>query len=334
MDSITSFFENVATYPIQFTQTYQIGGQVVSIHLLGDLDVDFFTRSLRHLRIESPPVEAIRHLYVLTNDTTSLYPPRNLYFNASMSSYSYDVEHLPARYLANVNYWSKSFMCMDYETSIAVFWSQQPLCPYLYVAPFLQLFQRWFIPTPLSFIHSGGVGNKTGGVILGGVSGAGKSTTTLACLESDLSYLGDDFLIVNSETMEVHSLYQNAKIEIKNTFRFPHLQTHISNPNAVAPEKHLLWIHDLKPKQIIQQFPLKAIFLPKFLGKKDTQLYPASKVDAMKALVPVSTLMLKADASQVRKIAQIVRQVPCYWLETGTDLTQIPYTIRQFLATC
>lgn len=336
MKQIEPFFESVCAQPIAQTRYYRIGETPIAFHFLSLRDLPFFTRSLRHLEKVGLETPFLFNLYVLSGDTSGIAPPFDLCFKSDKSLYSNDLQELPSRYFVNVDTWLRAVSLLDYETNTGIYWcktiEKMPL--YVHTAPFLQLLQRWFIHTPLTFIHSGGIGYAQGGVILGGKGGSGKSTTTMACFDSDLHYIGDDFLMVDRQHSTAYSLYQVAKLEIHNSFRFPHLKPHLTNTAALPPEKHHLWIHELQASKMIQTFPVKAIFLPKFLGKKDTQLKPASKVDAMKALVPSSTWLIKADTTQMNKIAQIVRQLPCYWLETGTDLPQIPFTIRQFLATC
>jgi hypothetical protein len=63
-----------------------------------------------------------------------------------------------------------------------------------------------------------------------------------------------------------------------------------------------------------------------------TGAVPISPVEALKALAP-STLFQLIGASQkdLRAMAELVRKVPCYRLELGTDLAAIPRAIEQLL---
>ena len=79
-------------------------------------------------------------------------------------------------------------------------------------------------------VHAGAVGTMAGGrCLLGGVSGSGKSTTSLFALTSpDLRFLGDDYVLVDgADRPEVFSIYSTAKIHEPDQARVPHIHAQV-----------------------------------------------------------------------------------------------------------
>src|ERR1700690_3478256 len=80
-------------------------------------------------------------------------------------------------------------------------------------------------------IHAGAVGTSQGGVLLLGASGAGKSTTSLACLDSPLAIAGDDFVLVGpGDPSTIQSVSSTAKLSHQALRRFPGLKSRMANP--------------------------------------------------------------------------------------------------------
>src|SRR5581483_7842647 len=81
-------------------------------------------------------------------------------------------------------------------------------------APFLQILHWWARENLHQMVHAAAVGTATGGVLIGGKSGSGKSTTTLACLKAGLRSTGDDYTLLRaSHPPLVRNLYSTGKLE-------------------------------------------------------------------------------------------------------------------------
>jgi hypothetical protein len=80
------------------------------------------------------------------------------------------------------------------------------------------------------------------------------------------------------------------------------------------------------------RFPVCAILIPRLTGRLGTALTPASPAAALKALAP-STLFQLAGAGPAafQNLAGLIRQIPCYHLEAGTDVSRIPGVIASLL---
>jgi hypothetical protein len=175
------------------------------------------------------------------------------------------------------------------------------------------------------------VGTSDGGVLLTGRGGSGKSTSTLACLDSNLKYAGDDLMLVDTAAKMIYSLYNVAKIEAHQLQRFPYFKPLVYNPQALPQEKAQVFVHDYFPEKTIKQIPLKAMILPKFSGKESTHFESSTPAEALKALAPSTIGLFQEKAVYLKRLTHLSRQVPVFKLHTGTDLVQIPATIVQIL---
>ena len=63
-------------------------------------------------------------------------------------------------------------------------------------SPLRVILQWWLGRRGRQLVHAGAVGTETGGALLVGKGGSGKSTTAAACLGSALRYAGDDYCAV------------------------------------------------------------------------------------------------------------------------------------------
>lgn len=89
----------------------------------------------------------------------------------------------------------------------------------------------WSVQHHAAMVHCGSVGDDRGAVLLVGDAGAGKSTTSLACLGSSLDVIGDDFCFVESDPVGrdalVHPTYRLAKLDDKALTLMPWLRERV-----------------------------------------------------------------------------------------------------------
>jgi hypothetical protein len=182
-------------------------------------------------------------------------------------------------------------------------------------------------------VHGGGVGTPDGGVLLVGKGGSGKSTCSLVSLMSELRYAGDDYTMVSLEPRPwLHSLFSSGKVHPANLWRVPHLEPAVSNADHLATEKAVVFVDQDFPDRPIDGFPLRAIVLPTITGGPHTRVLPTSRAAALAALAPSTVFQLHTAGSEaLQYMAQLVRRVPAYVLELGTDVSEIPGVILALL---
>lgn len=203
------------------------------------------------------------------------------------------------------------------------------------VCPARSIFHWLSEDNALQLIHGGAVGDRQGGAILVGRGGAGKSTSCTAALKSDLFFLGDDYCLVDTgKSPKVYSLYASTKVNPDMVGRFPHLAACRMPATGVPDEKPSFLIHDSFKDRLLRELPLKAILMPRVTGRPETRVLPAGAMQGLHALAP-STLFQSTGlgGSSLKKMAELSRRVPCFFLEPGTDLDGIPVAIGNLLKT-
>ncbi len=226
---------------------------------------------------------------------------------------------------------------LDREQNLACYWIDDAKdIPYWEKGSPLQTILNWWTSDRQhQYVHAGAIGNLDGGVLIAGKGGSGKSSTSLTCINSSLLYASDDYCLVTSDPQPyVYSLYNTAKLKGQADLeRFPHLADLVDNSDRLENEKVMLFLHQHHPKKVVSGFPIKAVLVPKITGKLDTHIRPISRGLALRALAPSSIFQLAGSGQTALKImSNLVKQVPCYALELGTDMVQIPDIILRLLS--
>lgn len=202
-------------------------------------------------------------------------------------------------------------------------------------APFRRLLGSWMAMQGRHFMHAGAVGIATGAVLLAGPSGVGKSTAALACLDSALSYLGDDYVLVATAPAPwVYSLYNTAKLKgAEDLRRIPDLAPQVHNAARLDREKAMIFVHKHWPDKLAGDVPLRALLVPRVTGVARARLAPIPAAHALAACAPstLTQLRLRSQAT-LQHMAELVRRLPCYRLEMGPDLAGIPAAILDLLS--
>jgi hypothetical protein len=313
---------------------YRIGGKAVLMRFAGPAMADLFCPAIEHL---SDPAFTQPDLTVHVFDDRSSgakmppapWAPECHGQRGVIQGYNDD------RFFTTYEIGIDILQMFDAERNSAIYWVRDfEWIPYWESSFPMRSILHWRLKNePQQAIHAGAVGIESGGVLIAGKSGSGKSTTTLACLRSDLLYAGDDYVLADVAAKPyVHSLYSTAKLFPDNCGRFPGIQPLVSNPDKLDEQKALIYLREHFPANIVRGFPLKAIMLPRVTGLRDTSLVKAGSMDAFRAIAPTTLLHLTgATEEAARKISILCRSLPVYWLEAGTELAQIPRVIGDFL---
>jgi len=230
---------------------------------------------------------------------------------------------------------TNSLSMLDRDSRLALFWVRDAAkVPYYETAaPIRTILHWWMSLLGKQLVHGGAVGTGERAVLFAGQGGSGKSTSALACLESDLLFLGDDYVVVSmSPSATVHSLYGMAKLNEDQLARFPGLVPLIDNLDRVGEEKALIRLGDRYPSRLARQLPLKAILVPEITHRPHTSYRRESPATGLSALAPTTLVQLpSASIGAFRTMASLARTVPTFVLELGEDVSQVPTVIRELL---
>lgn len=322
-----------------FECDYRIGELGVRLRFAGPALVPLLTPALAHLEVP-PGAVVVPALTVLLWDSASVgvpmpppawgadgYRPRG-----EIRGFDGPVR---AAYQEDLG----ALSLFDVAAGEAIFWTRDArlLRPYETAAP-LRAILHWAMGgRGRRFVHGAAVGTATGGVLIVGRGGVGKSTTSLACLaapESGLRFAGDDYVLLEEgEAPRVHSLYASAKLRADHLWRLPRLAPLAAAADGVDEGKLVLLLHRRCPERLGGPFPIRAILLPRVVGGPATRLRPVGGGAALAALAPSTIFQLAgAGADTLRALSRLAAQVPCYVLELGDDTGQIPGVVASLLA--
>jgi hypothetical protein len=337
-----SFFEDIyrvsqqaiAGSEGQINYFYQIGDSKICLSFAGKGLVSAIAPALAHLvipAVNNPDLTIV--LWDSKTTQTPMPPPvwqrEHLQKRGEISNLSND------RICTCFQCGSNALSVLDLERNLGIYWVNKPEeLPYWETgSPLKNIFQQWFSQQNQQIIHAGAVGLSTGGVLMVGKGGMGKSTTALACLKSDLFYLSDDYTLVSVDSLpHAYSLYSSAKKKPDDIERLPWLKPLIHNSNHLDQEKALYFLAEHFSERIINDFPLKAILIPRVTGQINSNLEPTSASAALTALVPSTIKQLPGSGKEAcDRMTQLTQKLPSYYLNLGTDLAQIPQIILNLL---
>ena len=171
----------------------------------------------------------------------------------------------------------------------------------------------------MQMVHGAAVAIGARAVLLAGAGGAGKSTTALACALAGMGYLGDDYCAIEPDAGKVHMVYRTAKVLPSTLAMLPALRAMLVNPERIDEEKGVIFL-DAGDVPLVASADLRAVLLPRFAEQAATSLSPASRPEAIRAILP-STVggLMGGTAVTAHHILKLVQQVPAFHLNLGTD---------------
>ncbi len=231
----------------------------------------------------------------------------------------------------------ETFNLYDSAKKVAYFFTEdaERLPEWVSAAP-LRTILNWFLSeNKIHLIHGATIGTDDKAVLLSAKGGSGKSTTALSCLLSGMDYLADDYIGVKfGESILALNLYNSVKIVPEQMEIFPELKEKIWNTESfrgqVDKGKAIVFLGEILPKQIKKVMPLTAILIPRI--RKSTRIVPASRLEAMLALVPTTLFQLPlVNSNKIEELKEIIEKLPCYFLELGPEIREIPNVIKDFI---
>jgi hypothetical protein len=189
----------------------------------------------------------------------------------------------------------------------------------------------WIMPLhKRQLVHAASVGTASGGVLIVGHGGAGKSNTATGSLISGLSFVSDDFCAVSKDPEPaVYSLYSTSRTHENDWATLPYPK---SNPEDPPDEKSLHNLQTYFPGRIVAGFPLLAMLLPRRNGVGLPTLSPALSASAIVQMSSQSAAMLpNAGGEVLTRLSGMLRNLPTYHLNLGTNPQHIPSLIRSLI---
>jgi hypothetical protein len=200
--------------------------------------------------------------------------------------------------------------------------------------PFPNMLEVWYRDQGVQQLHAGLVARNGKGVLFIGQSGSGKSTCTLACALDGFDYLGDDhngLQMTQDGRCVGYSFYNAARIGPGHLAHFPELQVHEVPPHNEYDHKSLVWMTQVTGR-VAMKCDIVAVVTPRIVSGGQTRFRRASKVQTLIALAPSTLKMpMGAGLGGFMNLTEFIPKMPCYLLECGPDVRQIPKCVRELL---
>jgi hypothetical protein len=184
-------------------------------------------------------------------------------------------------------------------------------------------------------MHAAGFSKGGKAVLIPGTSGAGKSTLAITLLRGGFGYLSDDmvFLRRRSDGLGVLSFPEDVDVSDKTISFFPELDFLGRIPKAVGWPKKQVRTDEVYGSELVSEAQPGAIVIPKISGKEKSNV---RAITADEALLEIVSNVLLTDGrscqSHLDVLTELVRQTPCYRLETGRDFDRIPVLLAELLS--
>jgi hypothetical protein len=297
----------------------QVGGRRVRLHFAGPALVPAVLPAFGHLEVPGDGPDGVHLTVSLWDAESTATPPVPVPpANPDESGPRY---HSVADGLV-IHVVDEALSALDGNRAVHHFPSATTPRWYQRASPLKELLHSWAATVGLRFVHAAAVGTERGGVLLTGSSGAGKSTTSLACRVGGLGFAGDDYVLVDPDELRVHSVYRTARLGWDTAERFPGL---LEADNAPPDEKALGFLDG-----VVRGFPLRAVLVPAVGDGRRTRVERISPARALLALAPSTVLQIAGgQADALRAARRLLEAVPAYRLDLGTDLDEVADVVAE-----
>lgn len=212
---------------------------------------------------------------------------------------------------------------LDLESRQASFWIRDPgkLEWWEKASPFRILLNFWLGQMGLSLLHAAAVANDSGGLLLIGRGGSGKSTTALVCLQNGFSHLGDDSVLIgNTQKPRVYSIYSTAKLNDQSLALLPSLNGLLRGRRLDGGTKQVVFLREMEESRLAKEALIRAIVLPSIDPSRSTSVTRLSSAQALLALAPTSIMQIPGTpGNRLLEVSKLVQHLPCFSLSLRPD---------------
>ena len=334
--SISASFEQASRAVGNIDRQLAVDGHTVKLNFGGTALLPMILPALAHLQTTSVEIshgashsgrsKPLGITFCLWDAaSTGVYPPPPPFIDADYHRYGQRAVKYEGANMLLHDRANQSVCAFDRAARQGIFWTADAnaLSIYERAAPLQTLFHWALGEYGWQIIHAAALGIEAGGVLLIGNSGAGKSTTALACLQYEhLHYLSDDKCLVNLDPEpRVVGLFNSAKLKDDSFERLAQFQPlAVGRDDTYKAGKSLLHLYPAFRQQMVAAFPIKAILLCQITNAPNPSLSKVSPIEVLRVLGPSTIIWLSgAEASSLRLIANLAERLPGYRLHLAQN---------------
>ncbi|QOY87560.1 hypothetical protein [Paludibaculum fermentans] len=328
-------FHRAAARCGEVVRDFRVAGTAVRIRFAGEGLVESIAPGLAFPVAELPAGPRCEIL-VWDSETTGVMPvapPRpHEDFTTRGNIWGFD----SPRYRSAYQWGEGSVNLMDLEARRAIYWvpSSRHLPAWVLSCPLRSILHWWLAHNGHQLVHGAVVGDGGRGVLMPGQGGAGKSSTSLACLAHGLQFIGDDYVALAFDPApRAYSLYATAKLDRRSLERYPELAARCRAVESPGFEKAVLFLRDGFADNMPESLPVRLVLTPRISGQPETTLGLVDAGDVEWALSSGTLVHLPhVNGQTVRFLSRMAQQVPHSMLNLGTDPAGIVHAIREAAA--
>ena len=182
-------------------------------------------------------------------------------------------------------------------------------------------------------MHAAALRSSSGGLLLCGSSGAGKSTTSIACAQAGFEFAADDFCFVASNNGRIlaHSVYASGKVYAHRLHDLPQFASLVMNGEAVETEKAISFLGEGPAFKVIPQMAVDAVIVLASKGNPVPTFRRISPLQALVGLAPSTVLLFRTGGDHLTALRRLVAKVPCFEMHLSRDIKANPPAIESLL---
>ncbi|RLD21650.1 MAG: hypothetical protein DRI69_03505 [Bacteroidetes bacterium] len=313
---------------------FRIGSDEVRHTVYGRALSEFMLPAIAHLTSDAGR-EADFQIYSVDGSACGIQLPRPFWSWDDLDTQGYIQGINSSEVTAQYDAYTGTFRILHRARRQAIHWVlDMSRVPYWERSfPLRALINWWHRDTALQPLHAAAVGIDNKAVLLTAKGGSGKSTTALKCLLGGMQYLGDDFVLVDTQQQIVHSLYNVVKLTEEDFKHFPEFKSESMTGTKEDQDKVQVFLNEKFNDQIIASASLTYILVPRIVKSEKTYLSEISFEEVMEALTTSTLYLLRgASSDALKKITHLVKSLPAHYLNLGADFNASPLVIRKLLA--
>jgi hypothetical protein len=184
-------------------------------------------------------------------------------------------------------------------------------------------------------LHAAGFSKNGKAILLPGGSGAGKSTLAITLARSGFDYLSDDMVYLRrySDELKVLGFPEDIDVSDQTIDLFPELAFLRNAPKPVVWAKTPVRLEEVYEVEMVREAEPRAVVFPKISDKERSVVRPIDADEAFREII-ANLLLTETRSCQghLDILTELVRQTPCYRLDTGRDFDRIPLLLGDLLS--
>jgi hypothetical protein len=320
----------------QISYTIELAGVFIRLDFAGNALVPYILPAIEHLLVEDSTVSTPYTISIWDSGSTGIHFPQSpceieaIQIRGELAGFLSD--RFESAYFSHAR--MLSFVDHEKNHGVVCFVNPNEIPAFELSCPLRGLFSWILRRNNIVMVHAASVGTSNGSLLIGGNSGAGKSSTALRGLIGGLTYFGDDIcaISINANLPKTHGIYCSGKVHSSDLDLFPAL--HASNYGHFEEEydKEIFFFNKDFSSQLQKMGNLKAVIVPHQNPTIEIGFEPLSRANALSIICSSSKLLLPDAGNEIfRVLSSILHQVPCFRFNLGNDPSKIANSIENFL---